>query len=94
MSGVLYVLDEPSIGLHPRDNHRLLSTLTKLRDMGNSIIVVEHDTETMVNADHIIDLGPEGGIEGGYVMANGTPEEVAAITKSYTGQLLRGLLSS
>ncbi|NIA18783.1 MAG: excinuclease ABC subunit UvrA, partial [Simkaniaceae bacterium] len=88
--GVLYILDEPSIGLHPRDNTRLLNTLKKLRDLGNSIIVVEHDRETMKEADHVIDLGPGAGEHGGEVVFSGTPEELLKNTDSVTGQYLSG----
>mgnify|MGYP000489446298 CR=1 FL=1 len=90
--GVLYVLDEPSIGLHSRDNRRLLDTLERLRDMGNTVVVVEHDEETMRTADWIIDLGPGAGVNGGWVVAEGAPEEVAANVDSLTGQYLRGNL--
>ncbi len=88
--GVLYILDEPSIGLHPRDNHRLLSTLAHLRDMGNTVVVVEHDEDTMRAADHIIDFGPGPGIRGGEVVASGTPEKIAKTQRSITGRYLRG----
>jgi excinuclease ABC subunit A len=88
--GVLYVLDEPSIGLHSRDNRRLLDTLERLRDMGNTVIVVEHDEETMLTADWILDLGPGAGINGGYVVAAGTPQEIKANPASLTGRYLRG----
>ncbi|MDR1728773.1 MAG: excinuclease ABC subunit UvrA [Acidobacteriota bacterium] len=93
LRGVLYVLDEPSIGLHPRDNRRLLGTLAALRDMGNTILVVEHDEETMRFADHVVDLGPGGGRLGGEVVAQGTPEEVAGSPASVTGKYLSGELS-
>jgi len=88
--GVLYVLDEPSIGLHPRDNRRLIRTLTRLRDLGNSVIVVEHDREMMGAADHLIDLGPGAGEEGGSIIAQGTPEAVVAEPDSLTGDYLAG----
>ena len=88
--GVLYILDEPSIGLHQRDNARLITTLKRLRDLGNTLIVVEHDEETMRAADYIVDIGPGAGAEGGYVVAAGTPEEVAANPKSVTGDFLSG----
>jgi excinuclease ABC subunit A len=88
--GVLYVLDEPSIGLHSRDNRRLLDTLERLRDMGNTVVVVEHDEETMRTADWILDLGPGAGINGGLVVAAGTPQEITANLESLTGQYLRG----
>ncbi len=91
LTGVLYVLDEPSVGLHPRDNARLLATLKRLRDLGNTVIVVEHDEETMRTADFIVDLGPGAGIHGGYVVATGTPEEIAATPRSLTGQYLAGV---
>ena len=76
LTGVLYVLDEPSIGLHQKDNVKLINALKRLRDLGNTVIVVEHDTETMENADHIIDLGPEAGKNGGQITAQGTYEEL------------------
>ncbi|MDQ6736634.1 MAG: excinuclease ABC subunit UvrA [Gemmatimonadota bacterium] len=88
--GVLYILDEPSIGLHQRDNARLLATLRQLRDLGNTVIVVEHDEETMRAADHLIDLGPGAGKHGGFVIAEGTVEEVIANPESITGRYLRG----
>jgi excinuclease ABC subunit A len=88
--GVLYILDEPSIGLHQRDNRRLLQTLLRLRDLGNTVVVVEHDAETMMAADHILDLGPGAGTHGGQVIAQGTPAEVMANPASLTGQYLRG----
>jgi excinuclease ABC subunit A len=86
--GVLYILDEPSIGLHQRDNKRLLDTLKALRDLGNTVLVVEHDAETILNADHIIDLGPGAGVHGGHVVATGTPEQLARKRRSITGQYL------
>ncbi|MFH1018479.1 MAG: excinuclease ABC subunit UvrA [Pseudomonadota bacterium] len=89
--GVLYILDEPSIGLHQRDNGRLLATLKHLRDMGNTVLVVEHDEETILEADHVIDMGPGAGIKGGYVVAQGTPKEIMANPSSLTGQYLAGL---
>ena len=91
LTGVLYVLDEPSIGLHARDNQRLLSTLKRLRDLGNTVLVVEHDEETMRQADFIVDLGPGAGLHGGYVVATGPPEEIARCEKSLTGQYLAGV---
>ena len=91
LTGVLYVLDEPSVGLHARDNQRLLATLKRLRDLGNTVIVVEHDEETMRQADFIVDLGPGAGVHGGYVVATGTPEEVAENPRSLTGQYLAGV---
>lgn len=92
LMGVLYVLDEPSIGLHQRDNDKLISTLKTLRDLGNTMIVVEHDEETMRNSDYMVDLGPGAGIHGGRIMAAGTPEEVEKARDSLTGQYLRGEL--
>ena len=88
--GVLYILDEPSIGLHQRDNDKLLATLQHLRDLGNTLIVVEHDEDTMRAADYIVDIGPGAGVHGGYVVAAGTPAEVMANEKSLTGQYLSG----
>ena len=88
LTGVLYVLDEPSIGLHQRDNDKLLGTLSRLKDLGNTVIVVEHDEETMNAADHIIDIGPGAGIHGGYLVAEGTFVEIAKNKKSITGQYL------
>jgi len=90
LTGVLYVLDEPSIGLHARDNQRLLATLFRLRDLGNTVLVVEHDRETIEAADHVVDLGPGAGIRGGEVVAEGTPAEIAASPRSLTGAYLRG----
>lgn len=90
LSGVMYILDEPSIGLHQRDNDRLISSLKKMRDLGNSLIVVEHDDETMKLADYLVDMGPGAGVYGGKVMAAGTPEEVMNDPKSLTGQYLSG----
>lgn len=90
LSGVLYILDEPSIGLHQRDNDRLIETLKKLRDQGNTVVVVEHDTDTMRQADYIIDMGPAAGILGGTVTACGTPQEVAKNNRSLTGAYLAG----
>ena len=86
--GVLYILDEPSIGLHQRDNGKLIATLKKLRDLGNTVIVVEHDEETMAEADYIVDIGPGAGVHGGEIVAAGTPEEVMADPKSLTGAYL------
>ena len=88
--GVMYILDEPSIGLHQRDNQRLLGTLTHLRDIGNTVIVVEHDEEAIMSADHVIDLGPGAGVHGGRIVAAGTPEEVQNNPRSLTGQYLSG----
>ena len=90
LTGVMYVLDEPSIGLHQRDNNKLIATLKKLRDLGNSVIVVEHDTDTMYAADQVIDIGPGAGVHGGYVMAQGTAEEIEKVPESITGQYLSG----
>ena len=90
LTGVLYVLDEPSIGLHQRDNARLLETLDRLRDLGNSVIVVEHDEEAILTADHVVDMGPGAGIHGGEVVAQGTPEQVMVAPESLTGQYLTG----
>jgi excinuclease ABC subunit A len=88
--GVVYVLDEPSIGLHQRDNEKLLKTLRNLTDLGNTLIVVEHDEDTMYSADHIVDIGPGAGVHGGYIVAEGTVEEIKANPKSITGQYLSG----
>jgi excinuclease ABC subunit A len=88
--GVLYILDEPSIGLHPRDNQRLLDTLAELRDMGNTVVVVEHDEDTMRAADHIIDFGPGPGVRGGEVVATGTADQIARESRSATGAFLSG----
>jgi excinuclease ABC subunit A len=88
--GVLYVLDEPSIGLHPRDNERLLASLCRLRDMGNTVIVVEHDEQTMRAADYIVDFGPGPGVRGGEVVAEGAFDEVMRSKRSVTGSFLRG----
>ena len=90
LMGVLYILDEPSIGLHPRDNNRLLDTLKSLRDIGNSIIVVEHDQETIESSDHIIDIGPYAGINGGEVTFSGNPDKLKKSNKSLTGMYLSG----
>ncbi len=89
--GVLYILDEPSIGLHQRDNRRLLQTLLRLRDLGNTVVVVEHDAETMMAADYILDMGPGAGSHGGYIIAQGTPKQVMGDPNSLTGQYLRGV---
>ena len=88
--GVLYILDEPSIGLHQRDNARLLNTLTQLRDIGNTVIVVEHDSDTILAADYLLDIGPGAGEQGGYLVAAGTPQEVAKNPSSLTGQFISG----
>ena len=90
LTGVLYILDEPSIGLHQRDNDKLLGTLKKLRDLGNTLLVVEHDEDTMYAADQIIDIGPGAGVHGGQVMAQGTAEEIKLVESSITGQYLSG----
>ena len=90
LSGVMYILDEPSIGLHQRDNDRLIGSLKEMRDLGNTLIVVEHDEDTMRAADYLIDIGPGAGAEGGEVMAAGTPAEVAEVEQSITGQYLSG----
>ena len=92
LSGVLYVLDEPSIGLHQRDNRRLIETLKNLRDLGNTVVVVEHDTETIESADYVIDMGPGAGVHGGRVVARGTPEEIKENPDSLTGKYLSGKL--
>lgn len=90
LMGVLYILDEPSIGLHQRDNDRLLATLKRLRDLGNTLLVVEHDEDTMRNADHIIDMGPGAGVNGGHIIAQGTLDDILANPDSITGQYLSG----
>ena len=90
LTGVLYVLDEPSIGLHQRDNQRLINSLKEMRDLGNTLIVVEHDTDTMLEADYLVDVGPKAGVHGGYIVAKGTPEEVMANPNSLTGKYLTG----
>jgi excinuclease ABC subunit A len=92
LRGVLYVLDEPSIGLHPRDNQKLLQTLHQLRDLGNTVLVVEHDEETIEHADYVVDLGPLAGTHGGEIIATGDPKEIACNPKSMTGQYLCGEL--
>jgi excinuclease ABC subunit A len=91
--GVLYILDEPSIGLHQRDNDRLLETLRRLRDLGNTVLVVEHDREAIETADHVIDMGPGAGQQGGYVVAHGTPDQIRANPDSLTGKYLSGVAS-
>ena len=93
LTGVLYVLDEPSIGLHQRDNDRLLETLTRLRDLGNTVIVVEHDEDAIRVADYVLDIGPGAGIHGGEIVAKGTPEQIVKSKKSLTGQYLSGELA-
>ena len=90
LTGVMYILDEPSIGLHQRDNRRLLTTLKALRDIGNTVIVVEHDEEAILEADHVVDLGPGAGMHGGHVVAKGTPRDIISSTASITGQYLSG----
>ena len=90
LSGVLYVLDEPSIGLHQRDNDQLIKTLVKLRNLGNTLIVVEHDEDTIKSADYIVDIGPKAGVDGGYIVAKGTQEDIIAEKKSITGKYLSG----
>jgi excinuclease ABC subunit A len=90
LTGVLYILDEPSIGLHQRDNERLLETLRELRDLGNTVIVVEHDEDTIRAADYLVDIGPHAGVRGGQIVAAGTVAEVLANPKSITGQFLSG----
>ncbi len=90
LCGVIYVLDEPSIGLHPSDNDKLIGTLRRLRDLGNTVIVVEHEEETMLAADHIIDIGPGAGVDGGYVVAQGTLQEIMDTPESITGKFLSG----
>src|SRR3546814_5797036 len=90
LTGVLYVLDEPSIGLHQRDNDRLLATLKRLRDLGNTVVVVEHDEDAIREADYVVDMGPGAGVHGGTVVASGTPEEVMRAPESLTGQYLSG----
>jgi excinuclease ABC subunit A len=92
LSGVLYILDEPSIGLHQRDNARLLDTLKRLRDLGNTVIVVEHDRDTILEADHVIDMGPGAGVQGGYVVAEGPPGKIIADPQSLTGKYLSGAM--
>lgn len=90
LTGVMYILDEPSIGLHQRDNQKLIATLTKLRDLGNTVIVVEHDEETIRSADYVLDIGPGAGVHGGSVVFSGTPKQLEKNTKSITGQYLNG----
>jgi len=90
LTGVLYVLDEPSIGLHQRDNRRLFATLTKMRDLGNTVLVVEHDEQTIRSSDHVIDMGPGAGVKGGHVVFSGTPEALLKAEQSLTGQYLSG----
>ena len=90
LMGVLYILDEPSIGLHQRDNERLIKTLARLRDIGNTVIVVEHDEDTIRAADYVIDMGPGAGVNGGHVVAAGTPADIMACPESMTGAYLTG----
>ena len=92
LTGVLYVLDEPSIGLHQKDNDKLINSLLEMRDLGNSLIVVEHDTDTMMASDYLVDIGPYAGDNGGYVVAAGTPQEVMNTEGSLTGKYLSGKL--
>ena len=93
LMGCIYILDEPSIGLHQRDNAKLLATLKHLRDLGNTLIVVEHDEDTMLAADHVVDIGPGAGVHGGYVVAQGTPQDIMNCRESITGQYLSGVKS-
>ena len=88
----IYILDEPTTGLHAADVHKLIDVLQQLVDAGNTVLVIEHNLDVIKTADHIIDLGPEGGDMGGYIVAQGTPEEVAQVSGSYTGQYLKGYL--
>ena len=90
LTGVLYVMDEPSIGLHPRDSQKLINTMKEMRDLGNTLVVVEHDEETIRNADYVVDVGPGAGVHGGYIVAAGSPSEVAKNKESITGQYLSG----
>ncbi|KUG15131.1 excinuclease abc subunit a [hydrocarbon metagenome] len=92
LMGVLYVLDEPSIGLHQKDNQKLIDTLRRLRDLGNTLVVVEHDEDTIRSADYVVDMGPGAGVHGGYVVAEGTPAQIARNKKSLTGQYLAGTM--
>src|SRR5439155_1233297 len=92
LTGVLYVLDEPSIGLHQRDNARLLETLKRLRDLGNTVIVVEHDEDAIRQADHVLDIGPGAGVHGGHIVAQGTVADLMAAPNSWTGKYLSGEL--
>ena len=88
LTGVLYVMDEPSIGLHPRDSQKLINTMKEMRDLGNTLIVVEHDEETIKSADYVVDMGPAGGVDGGRVVATGTPHDIMSAA-TLTGQELR-----
>ena len=90
LTGVLYVLDEPSIGLHQRDNDRLLNTLVRLRDLGNTLVVVEHDEDTIRAADHVVDIGPGAGVHGGHIVAEGSFDDLVASSESLTGAYLSG----
>src|SRR5204862_1706206 len=90
LTGVMYVLDEPSIGLHQRDNDRLLATLKHLRDLGNSVIVVEHDQDAILTADYVVDMGPGAGEHGGQIVSQGTPDDIRRAPHSLTGQYLAG----
>jgi excinuclease ABC subunit A len=90
----LYILDEPTTGLHFEDTHKLLDVLNKLVDQGNTVVVIEHNLDIIKSADHIVDLGPEGGAGGGRIVAEGTPEQVAKVPESATGEFLRPLLTS
>ncbi len=92
LMGVLYILDEPSIGLHQRDNAKLISTLHRLRDLGNTLLVVEHDEETIRNADYIVDMGPGAGVHGGHIVAEGAPDKIMQNKRSLTGKYLCGAL--
>src|SRR5690606_7626556 len=92
LTGVLYVLDEPSIGLHQRDNNRLLETLRHLRDIGNTVIVVEHDEDAIRTADYLIDIGPGAGVHGGQIIAEGTPAQVFKNKKSITAKYMMGAM--
>src|SRR4029077_20348017 len=93
LTGVIYILDEPSIGLHQRDNRRLLATLVRMRDIGNTVVVVEHDEETIREADHVIDFGPGAGVAGGRIVHAGTPATLCANEQSLTGAYLSGRMS-
>src|SRR5690606_26746287 len=93
LTGVLYVLDEPSIGLHQRDNERLLETLRRLRDIGNTVIVVEHDEDAILTADYVVDIGPGAGVNGGHIIAEGSPQDIMANPRSITGKYLTGELA-
>ena len=88
----MYILDEPTTGLHTADVHRLITVLQRLVDEGNSVVVIEHNLDVIKSADHVIDLGPEGGNRGGRIVAVGTPEEVAQVQESYTGQFLKRVM--